>query len=127
MAISLNLQHEGQVIEVAVTGKLDVEDYDHFIPLVEAQIENHGKVRMIVKMIDFHGWSACALWKDIKFDFRHFSDISRLALLGDRTWEKGMEWFCKPFTSAQVRFFEFQEADAAHAWVEEGLSASQPA
>ena len=49
------------------------------MPVVEAAIKEHGKVRMLVVMHDFHGWTAGALWEDIKFDMHHFRDIGRLA------------------------------------------------
>ena len=55
---------------------------------------------MLVRLHDFHGWTAGALWEDIKFDLKHFAHIERLALVGDRKWEAGMAVFCKPFTTA---------------------------
>ena len=70
-------------------------------------------------MRDFHGWTAGALWEDIKFDVRHFRDIERLALVGEKKWEKGMAVFCKPFTTAKVRYFERAKADEARAWLQE--------
>lgn len=57
-------------------------------------------------MREFHGWSMGALWEDIKFDLHHFADIERLALIGDKKWEVGMAVFCKPFTTAKIRYFE---------------------
>ena len=41
-------------------------------------------------MKDFHGWDAGALWEDIKFDLKHFSDIERVAMVGEKKWQKGM-------------------------------------
>jgi hypothetical protein len=69
-------------------------------------------------MVDFHGWEGAALWDDIKFDVKHFSDIDRLAMVGDRKWEKGMSVFCQPFTTAKVRYFDRAAIDEARAWVE---------
>ncbi len=74
---------DGQYLEVTLSGKLAKEDYAKFVPVVEAAIKEHGKVRMLVVMHDFHGWTAGALWEDIKFDMHHFRDIGRLALVGE--------------------------------------------
>jgi hypothetical protein len=30
----------------------------------------------------------------------------RLALVGDRKWEANMATFCKPFTSARIRYLD---------------------
>jgi len=115
----------GKVVEVKISGKLHKEDYEHFVPLFERLIAQHGKLRLLVEMHEFHGWDVSALWQDIKFDLKHFKDIERLALVGESKWEKGMATFCKPFTSATIRYFDVAQASAARAWVEEGLAASK--
>jgi hypothetical protein len=118
MAIKLNERNHGKLLEVQVSGKLAHEDYQQFVPKFEEMIKRHGKVSVLFDMVDFHGWEAGALWDDIKFDARHFADIERLALIGDKKWEKGMSVFCRPFTTAQVRFFDRAESAAALAWAE---------
>jgi len=75
-------------------------------------------------MREFHGWSLAALWEDIKFDLKHFKDIERLAMVGERKWEKWMATFCRPFTSSEIRYFDQSEADQAQQWICEGLSAA---
>lgn len=109
---------EGRIIEVQLTGKLTKEAYRHFVPLTEEQIKQFGKVRMLVIMHDFHGWEAGALWEDIKFDVKHFNDIERLAIVGESKWEKGMTVFCRPFTTAKIKYFDHSEIDAARQWIE---------
>lgn len=118
MAIQLNEKKTRNVLAVRVTGKLAKEDYESFIPEFERLVKEHGKLRVLFEMIDFHGWKAGALWQDIKFDFKHFSDIERLAMVGDKTWEKGMSVFCKPFTTAKIRYFDRARIEEAEAWLE---------
>lgn len=117
--VELNHKDGSRTLFVAISGKLHKEDYDEFVKVVEPLIEEHGKIRMLVEMRDFHGWSAGALWEDIKFDGKHFSDIERLALVGDTRWEKGMAVFCKPFTTATVRYFDAADVQEAGVWIEE--------
>jgi len=117
MAVEILEQVDGRVLEVHITGKLAKQDYAEFVPKVEELIQRHGKINMLVRMKDFHGWDAAALWEDIKFDARHFRDIERLALVGEKAWQKGMGVFCKPFTTAEVRYYELDEEDRARAWV----------
>ena len=79
MATRLTEKNGGQVLEVAVSGKLTHDDYERFIPAFERLVKQRGKIRVLFEMIDFHGWEAAALWDDIRFDLKHFSDIERLA------------------------------------------------
>lgn len=57
-------------------------------------------------MHDFHGWELAAAWEDTKFSMRHFHDSERLAMVGEKAWQHWMAVFCKPFTKADVRYFE---------------------
>jgi hypothetical protein len=124
MAIELNEEVGGKLLIIRVTGKLTREDYKFFVPKVEELILKFGKIRMVLEMRDFHGWEAGALWEDIKFDIRHFSDIESLALVGDKKWEKGMSIFCKPFTKAQIKYFDLTEIYKAYEWIRAGLEDS---
>ena len=118
MTVAIEEKQDGKVIEVSINGKLGHSDYELFVPMTESRIKQFGKVSMLVVLNDFHGWDAAALWDDLKFDFKHFSDIDRLALVGDSKWEKGMSVFCKPFTSAEIKYFDRADLEAARLWVE---------
>ena len=117
MNLKLTERDEGKVMEVQVSGKLSAEDYKQFVPEFERRLQKHGRVRVLFDMTDFHGWDAGALWEDIKFDLKHFGDIERVAMIGDKKWEKGMSVFCRPFTKAKVRYFDHAQEKEAHTWV----------
>ncbi len=109
----------GRMMEIDLHGTLSREDYEMFVPETERMIREYGKVRLLVKMHDFEGWSAGALWEDIKWSAKHFNHIERLAVVGEKNWHRWMAGFCKPFTTAKIRYFTFVELDAARAWVNE--------
>jgi hypothetical protein len=78
---------------------------------------------MLVQMHEFHGWELGALWEDVKFDAKHFTDIERLALVGESKWEAGMAAFCRPFTTASIKYFDHSKEAEAETWIREGLAA----
>ena len=116
---ALDIISVGKLLHVKVTGKLTKEAYKDFVPVVDEQIGEHGKIRILFEMHDFHGWTAGALWEDLKFDFKHWKDIERLAIVGESKWEAGMAVFCKPFTSAKIQYFDHAKLDEAQTWIEE--------
>ena len=118
MSNELELVATGILTHVKVTGKLTKEAYEQLAPVVDQQIQEHGKVRILFEMHDFHGWTAGALWEDMKFDFKHWKDIERLAIVGESKWEEGMSVFCKPFTSAKIQYFDVARSDEAKIWIE---------
>ena len=117
MAVQLIESNDGKVLEIRVNGALSKDDYEHFVPEFERLVKRHGKIGVLFDMVDFHGWEAGALWQDIKFDVKHFSDIERLAMVGDKMWERGMSMFCRPFTTATVRYFDREAGADARAWL----------
>lgn len=119
MPVELIETNEGKVLEVRLSGKLLHEDYQHFVPEFERLVQKNGKIRVLLEMAGFHGWEGAALWDDIKFDVKHFSDIERLAMVGDKKWEKGMSVFCKPFTTAKIRYFDRAAIVEARGWLEQ--------
>jgi stage II sporulation SpoAA-like protein len=119
MPIKFEDENEGKVLAIQVNGKLTKADYVYFLPEFERLVQLNGKLRVLFDMTGFHGWEAGALWEDIKFDVKHFDDIERLALVGDKKWEQGMAAFCKPFTTAKIRFFERAKAAEARKWLQE--------
>ncbi|MCA9068779.1 MAG: STAS/SEC14 domain-containing protein [Planctomycetaceae bacterium] len=116
----LETEKEG-VLGFRLSGKLHDEDYKTFVPLVDKAIAEDGKVRMLAAFHDFQGWDAQALWDDIKFATTHCTKIERLALVGEKDWESWMAKVCKPFTMAEVKYFDSSEIDAAWKWLEEDL------
>lgn len=119
MPIQLNEESGGTLLAVHISGKLEKADYEHFVPEFERLVRQHGKLRLLFVMTDFHGWDAGALWADIKFATKHFSDIDRLAMVGEKKWQAGMATFCKPFTKASVRYFDHADAVEARKWLDE--------
>ncbi|MCA9238852.1 MAG: STAS/SEC14 domain-containing protein [Planctomycetales bacterium] len=119
MSTSLDIVSTGKLLHVRVEGTLTKASYEAFTPLAEKLIAEHGKIRVLFEMHDFHGWTAGALWEDLKFDYKHFGDIEKLAIVGETKWQEGMATFCKPFTSAAIKYFDDAEVDEAQRWVME--------
>jgi hypothetical protein len=117
MPIQLSRENGGKVLIVHVSGKLTKADYEHFVPEFERLVREHGKLQVPFDMTAFHGWGAGALWEDIKFDYKHFADIERVAMVGDQMWQQGMAAFCEPFTTAAIRYFDHSHADEARRWL----------
>jgi hypothetical protein len=117
MSIAIQESADVKFLEIDLSGKLAKEDYNIFLPEIERQIHEHGKLRLLVHMHDFHGWTAGAIWEDIKFDAKHFTDFERIAFVGDQKWESAMSKFCHVFTTAKIRFFDEAKLDEARAWL----------
>lgn len=117
MPIQLNVEPGGKFLVINVSGKVTGADYGHFVPEFERVVSQHGKVRVLFEMTDFHGWDVSAFRNDINFEIEHFFDIERLATVGDKKWEEVMSVFWKPFATATVRYFDHADTAGARKWL----------
>ena len=119
VADQIEIVASDRMLEVRVSGKLTKEAYQQLVPVVDRQIKDFGKLRILFIMDDFHGWTAGGVWEDTKFDLKHWKDIERLAIVGESKWEAGMATFCKPFTAAKIKYFDHSRLDEARKWLAE--------
>ena len=101
------------VLHIFADGQLTTEDYAGFVPRFET-LAGEGPTAMRIELGPaFTGWSLAALWRDLKFDYRHREQFGRMAVIGDKRWEKWGTDLTNPLFPGEMRFFERgQEADA---------------
>ena len=56
----------GGIVICTVAGKLVRSDYERFSSRFDGMLQQHGKLRVLFEMKDFHGWEPSALWDEIK-------------------------------------------------------------
>lgn len=113
----LSIQVERNIIYTIAEEKLTDEDYDRLIPLLEEKIRSYGKIRWYFEMQEFEGWSLSAMWRDLKFDFSNKENLERIAMVGDKSWEKQLTQLMKPFTGAEIKYFGTNDKEEARNWI----------
>jgi hypothetical protein len=110
-------ESQERVIGYRLSGTLHHEDYETFIPELETKIENEGPLRLLMDCAELDGADPRAMWDDLKFGMKHYSDVERMALVGSKNWHRWMSNLSKPFTKAEVRYFQRAEMDQAWTWL----------
>jgi len=106
------------------SGKLTHEDYQGFRGRIEQMIRQHGSVRVLLDLQDFHGWDLQAAWDDLKLGLRFPGKFERCAILGDKKWEEWMIRLAKPFF--RVKFFDRSERESAWRWLMQPATQHEP-
>ena len=110
--------HREDFLIIRASGRLTKPDYDAAIPELElAMSRTRSKPRVLVLLEDFQGLEPEALWEDLRFDMKHYEDLGRIAVVGESTLEKWMTYFSKPFTGAEVRYFDRERREEAEKWL----------
>ena len=115
-------EEAGNYVALDAREKLENSDYARVMPRLEALIARRGKLRVLIVLHDFAGWTPGAFFEDLRFDVKHRDDFERIAVVGGKTWQAVVTKLSKPFFSGETQFFE-AEAEA-RAWLDEGATAA---
>lgn len=113
----IQIESEKAIIYMTAIGKLTNNDYDKMLPILNEKIETFGKVSWYFQMKDFNGWSLSAFWRDVKFDIKNKDKLYKVAIIGYNDWQKLMTEFMKPFTNADIQFFDDKDENEAKKWI----------
>ncbi len=110
-------ERQDDSVTLEVSGTVTRADYEYIVPQLEKMVSDHGKVRALVQLNQFKGWTPGALVDELRFDIRHRKDFSRCAVLGERSVEKIGTKLAAPFFEGEVRFFPKEEIQHAKEWL----------
>ncbi|RTZ74820.1 MAG: hypothetical protein DSZ00_03275 [Gammaproteobacteria bacterium] len=107
------------VVAFKAVGKLTHDDYQRFLPTLETIIREEGPVSLLLELENFHGWDLEAAKDDYEFATTHLESFRRIAIIGDKGWERWLALMAKPFVDTEVRFFTPDQLSEAWDWVRE--------
>ncbi|CAL65017.1 STAS/SEC14 domain-containing protein [Christiangramia forsetii] len=109
---------QDKLLATVIDGKLSEEEIELLHAKIHEILETNNKLRWYFEMNDFDGWSAKGFWEDLKMDSKHASDYEKIAMVGDSEWQDWMTQLMKPFTNADIKFFEIEEKERAKKWIQ---------
>jgi hypothetical protein len=110
----------GNVVGYKAIGTITASDYMKLEPEVKALVEKEGSsIRMLIDLSEFK-WEKMEAWlHDLKFGSEFHHEIQKMAIVGDKTWEKWITHLAKPFYARDAKFFHSADIDKAWAWLRE--------
>ena len=102
-----------------LSGKMLDADHQVLAPCIEDVLQREGSVRLLAELEDFHGWDWQAAWREFRFGARHYHDIRRIAMVGNCKREEYLVGLIRPFTRAEVRYFDKDKMNAAWYWLQD--------
>ena len=115
MPITKMDRSEGKALGFEVAGQVTKADYEVLTPAVAAAVEEHGTVDLLLDLTGFH-WEKVSAWgADLHFGHEYHDKIDRMAIVGDKRWEKHLAGLASPFYAKDSEFFE--DDDDAWTWI----------
>ena len=107
----------GSVITVRARGRLSHQDYQEFIPQLEAAIaeQTADRLRLVFDARELQGWEPQAAVDDLRLGLRHGRHVERLALITDARWLTLLSSVVGWLVPGELRHFE--DRATADAWI----------
>ncbi len=115
---SIRLEAEDRYIQVQLIGKLEPSAYDGVSDEIDGLMSGADPVRLLLDLREFDGWSGLsALGDHLSLVRDHRRVPERIAIIGDRTWQRLAEKVLSQFVNARTMFFEADDVEGAKAWI----------
>jgi hypothetical protein len=113
-------------LDMKIAGKLTHADYNKMIPFIENAIAHIDEphIKALVDARELEGFELQAAWDDLKFGLKHGAEFSKIAYIGNRSWEKLAINVTDWFTSSEIEYFE--DLSLALVWLHASDDAPQP-
>lgn len=107
------------IVGFSASGKVTADDYETvIIPAIEASFSKYQQIRVIYQLGSaFTGFSAGAMWDDMKVGLSHFKRWEKVALVTDHEWIAGTTQFFGLIMPCPVQVFAEKELDQAIQWI----------
>jgi hypothetical protein len=112
------------IIATRANDFLGIKDYEKIHPFIHNIIGNGKKVRWYFEMDDCSSSDSTGFWEDGIIEvnygnmkFTHSEDIEKIAIVGAKKWEKWMHSLMKPFTQANIKYFDLTDSGKAKEWI----------
>lgn len=115
---TIHLSQEGDVINAKLIGSIEASAYESIEKEVDALFSRIEGVRLMLDLRDFDGWAALgALHNHLSLIRDHHRFLRRVAVVGDKAWQKLAEKVASRFIAADTRFFDAVDVALAEVWI----------
>lgn len=114
---------ESRTVELVIEGGVTKDDYLETAEHLHDRIQDWGAVNLLEDIRSIDGVEAGAFWDNVKFGFRHFQDIDKVAVVTDKQWIRAATTITDPLIHLDVQTFPREEIETARAWVAAHLDA----
>lgn len=107
------------VFAYEVNGKLREKDIKAAIAAMKPYLEREGKFNILARLKDFGGFDLLAALDDdlVKTKYKAISKVEKYAIISSSAWMRNLLELVSGLFSAQIRFFDPEDEQAAWEWV----------
>jgi hypothetical protein len=119
LAIGIERINNDFFLTLKATGKLTHEDYETITPMLDSALAEvkQPKIKALIDGSELEGWELRAAWDDFKLGLKHGRQFEKIAIVGNKNWQKMSAKLGSWFVSGDIEYFD--NDDAAIMWLNE--------
>ncbi len=109
----------GPILSAKISGELSKTEVSQMQAGAAEAIRRWSKIKALLILDNFRGWSREGDWGDITFMTEHDKDIAKIAVVGDEEWKDlFFAFLAKGFRQAEIEYFLPGDLAKARAWLD---------
>ena len=108
---------EDNIFAVRVSGRVTHEEYQAFLPELENLIKRYGKISLLIELDQLQGAELTAMKDDMTFGLSNQQSFEKIAIVGEKLWERLGVALSKPFIDAEMKYFDKSASHDAWDWL----------
>jgi hypothetical protein len=105
-------------LKIVVPKRLKTDDFRQLAPQVEAIINQHGKIRLLIDGTHLEGWQDMAAFEaHAMFVKDHQAKADRIAVIAPHEWQHWLIGVARVFLHPEVKAFDTGQESEACKWL----------
>ena len=119
LSIGIERVEKDFFLSLKTIGKLTHKDYQVITPMINAALDSvkEPKINALIDTTELEGWELRAAWDDFKLGLTHGCEFDKIAVYGNRNWQKISSKISSWFISGELEYFD--NLQAALIWLHE--------
>ena len=114
---SIRIDANANLVKAQLIGQLEPSAYDHANADIDHAMSQSDDVRLLLDLREFDGWSGLSAISDhVTLVKQHHKVPRKIAIVGNKTWQKMAEKVVGTFTKGETQFFNAGDYDQAVQW-----------
>jgi hypothetical protein len=108
-------QNDGNLVAIKLSGTVTHEEFEALEPMLDDQIDRDGgSIALLLDLLEFEGYEDLhALWEHFTIVRKHNDEVKRIAVLGNREWERRFAELAVRLVVADVGYYGAGEQEQA--------------
>lgn len=108
---------QDHIIAIRIEDYVEAQDCNTLLPHLRNRIHEHGRIRLLIELKDFHGIEILSALKALPYVIRYGKHVEKKAIITDEEWICRWAKLLTSFSKTRVHCFPSTKLEQAWEWI----------